>query len=1165
MTEQAKEVERIFLAALDRATPGERSVYVEGACAGNLKLLQRVRQLLDAHEEAQGPLDAPSPSFAGTVDHPGITEGVGTVLGPYRLLQPIGEGGMGTVFMAEQTQPVERKVGLKIIKPGMDSRQVVARFEAERQALALMDHPNIARILDADTTASGRPFFVMELVKGVPMTRYCDEHRLTPRQRLELFVPVCQAVQHAHQKGIIHRDLKPSNVLVAEYDDRPVAKVIDFGVAKAAGPKLTERTLFTEFGAVVGTLEYMSPEQAKLNALDIDTRSDIYALGVLLYELLTGTTPFDRKRLSQAAFDEMLRIIREEEPPRPSTRLSTTEELPTIAANHGMEPKQLSSLVRGELDWIVMKCLEKDRNRRYETANALALDVQRYLHDEPVQACPPSGWYRFRKFARRNKQALLTASVIALATLVAVGGLAGSIGWVVRDRTAQREAREGEAGFSLRQAAQLLEQGNPSEATAWARRAELVLAGAEAPAVLQRRLGEVRADLDMVARLEQIRIGQSAVEQEHFAVAEADPKYAQAFRDYGIDVEALQTDRAAEHIRGRSIRLELAGALDDWAHVRRQRKPRDPSWRHLNAVAAAADPDEQRNRLRKAWEQNDRQALEKLAGSSGLTSQPPMTLALLGNALRRSGSTQLAVTLLRKAQLRYPNAFWINEGLGFCLMELRPPRWQEALPYYHAALALRPTSPGVLLNLANALSDKGDHEGCISLLNEALRLKPDFAMAWSNRGKEYWIMRQWDKALADCARAIELKPGLAMAWYNRGNTYSSLRQWDKALADYTKAVELEPDYADAWHNRGATFHSLGRQDKALADYAKAIELKPGLAMAWYNRGNTYSSLRQWDKALADYTRAVELEPDYANAWHNRGNTYLQLRLFDKALADYTKAIELKPNLADSWYNRGNTCQDLRRWDRAVADYTRAVELQPDFAEAWTNRGNTYLQLRQFDKALADYTKAIELKPDLTEAWIGRGLAHRNLGQCDKALADYTRAIELKPGVAIAWNNRGTAYHSLRQWDKALADYTAATKLQPGYSTAWNNLARLLASCPQENLRDPPRAVEAAKKAIALDSKQGRYWNTLGMAHYRAGDWRAAVAALEKSMALSNGGDSFDWFLLAMAHGRLDQKDQARKRYDEAVRWMEKHEPENEKLRRFRSEAAELLGLEQEKD
>src|SRR5215470_3791056 len=277
---------------------------------------------------------------------------------------------MGTVWMAQQTEPVKRLVAVKLIKAGMDSKQVVVRFEAERQALALMDHPNIARVLDASTTDAGRPYFVMDLVKGVPITRYCDEHHLPPRQRLELFLPVCQAVQHAHQKGIIHRDLKPSNILVALYDGTPVPKVIDFGVAKATGSRLTEQSVYTEVGALIGTLEYMSPEQAELNNLDIDTRSDIYALGVVLYELLTGAVPFSRKELEKAGLAEMLRVIKEREPAKPSTMLSHSGTLPSIAAQRQMDPRKLTALVRGELDWIVMKALEKDRNRRYETANS---------------------------------------------------------------------------------------------------------------------------------------------------------------------------------------------------------------------------------------------------------------------------------------------------------------------------------------------------------------------------------------------------------------------------------------------------------------------------------------------------------------------------------------------------------------------------------------------------------------------------------------------------------------------------------------------------------------------------------------------------------------------------------------------------------------------------
>ncbi len=361
--------------------------------------------------------------LGATVDEP-IAERPGTRIGPYKLLEQIGEGGFGIVFMAEQTQPVRRKVALKILKPGMDTRQVVARFEAERQALAIMDHPNIAKVFDGGATPSGRPYFVMELVKGVPITTFCDQNRLTPRQRLELFVPVCQAVQHAHQKGIIHRDLKPTNVLVSRHDTTPIVKVIDFGVAKALGQELTDKTLFTGIAQMIGTPLYMSPEQAGMSDLDVDTRSDIYSLGVLLYELLTGTTPFTKERFKTAAYDEIRRIIREEDPPRPSTRLSDSKDsLPSISAQRQTAPAKLTKLVRGELDWIVMKCLEKDRNRRYETANGFAADVQRYLADEPVQACPPSAAYRLRKFARRNKGALATAAVVSFVVLLAVVNL----------------------------------------------------------------------------------------------------------------------------------------------------------------------------------------------------------------------------------------------------------------------------------------------------------------------------------------------------------------------------------------------------------------------------------------------------------------------------------------------------------------------------------------------------------------------------------------------------------------------------------------------------------------------------------------------------------------------------------------------------------------------
>ncbi|MFO0848289.1 MAG: protein kinase [Gemmataceae bacterium] len=426
--------EDIFHEALARG-PADRAAYLAEVCAGDPGLRASVDALLRANVGATGFLSAPAAD--ATVDLPSAVEGAGTVIGPYKLLEPIGEGGFGVVYLAEQTHPLRRKVALKVLKPGMDTRQVVARFEAERQALALMDHPNIARVFDGGATGSGRPYFVMELVKGVPVTEFCDQHQLTTRERLGLFVSACRAVQHAHQKGIVHRDIKPSNVLVSRHDTTPVVKVIDFGVAKALGQELTDKTLFTGVAQMIGTPLYMAPEQAGMSDLDADTRSDVYSLGVLLYELLTGTTPFTRDRFRQSSYDEIRRIIREEEPPRPSTRLSTLgPAAQTVSVNRRSDPRQLSRSLRGDLDWIVMKALEKDRARRYDSASEFAADVERHLADQPVHARPPSVAYRVRKFARRNRSSVLLSAGLLLSAAAAAAG-----GWLYDERA--REAEQG--------------------------------------------------------------------------------------------------------------------------------------------------------------------------------------------------------------------------------------------------------------------------------------------------------------------------------------------------------------------------------------------------------------------------------------------------------------------------------------------------------------------------------------------------------------------------------------------------------------------------------------------------------------------------------------------------------------------------------------------------
>jgi serine/threonine protein kinase len=443
--------EELFDAARKLDDSAQREEFLEQACDGDSKLRQKVETLLSVHRDAEELFTECISALRFSADHlespgPGrdLALGLeeaqpGARIGHYKILQKIGEGGCGAVFMAEQEKPMRRLVALKVIKLGMDTREVIARFDAERQALAMMDHPNIAKVLDAGATGTGRPYFVMELVRGTRITDYCDRSRLDTRRRLELFIQICHAIQHAHQKGIIHRDIKPSNIIVTLHDGLPVPKVIDFGIAKATEARLTERTLFTLQNQFVGTPAYMSPEQAGTGGLDVDTRSDIYSLGVLLYELLTGKTPFDPKTLAQSGVDEMRRTLREEEPPRPSALLTVLagNDLTATALQRRAEPPRLIALIRGDLDWIVMKALEKERARRYETANGLAMDLQRHLSNEPVQARPPSRIYRLQKLVRRNKGVFVAAAAVAAAL---IAGLGTSTWLFLKEREARHRA-----------------------------------------------------------------------------------------------------------------------------------------------------------------------------------------------------------------------------------------------------------------------------------------------------------------------------------------------------------------------------------------------------------------------------------------------------------------------------------------------------------------------------------------------------------------------------------------------------------------------------------------------------------------------------------------------------------------------------------------------------
>jgi serine/threonine protein kinase/Flp pilus assembly protein TadD len=701
----------------------------------------------------------------------------GSTIGRYKLLERIGEGGFGVVYMAEQVTPVRRKVALKVLKPGMDSRQVLARFEAERQALAIMDHPNIARVFDAGATDAGRPYFVMELVKGVPITEFCDQQQLTPRARLELFAQVCHAVQHAHQKGIIHRDIKPSNVLVMMHDTKPVVKVIDFGVAKALGQELTERTLFTGFAQLVGTPLYMSPEQAGQSALDVDTRSDIYSLGVLLYELLTGTTPFDKERFKKAAQDEIRRIIREEEPPKPSTRLSASGgTLASISAQRHTEPAKLTKLVRGELDWIVMKALEKDRARRYETANGLAADVQRYLADEQVLACPPSAAYRFRKFARRNRPALLATSAVFTVLLLLVAGLTVSNVRVARERN--------QTAAVLKQKEQVLAAVKAN----WVNLGGTYLSQGKIDEAVAAYRQAIELDMDPASAysgLGNILQGQKKFDEAAVAYRKAielDPKCAAGpYNGLGNALGSQERFDDAISCYRKAIELDPKqdGAYVNLGEVLRHQKKFDE--------AAAA--------FRKAIELDPKDGTRYGHIGSPRSVSPQVAGYLrLGRLLQQQKNLDEAVGVWRKLIELDPKLVAAHSGLGSALLDQNRP--EEAVAAFKQALTIDPQSAKghndvawLLATHPNArLRDPGMAH---AMAKKAVELDPKNGAYLNTLGVACYRMGDFARAAATLQKFRELRTDdeewsnpffLAMAQWQLGHKDEARRWFDTGVA-----------------------------------------------------------------------------------------------------------------------------------------------------------------------------------------------------------------------------------------------------------------------------------------------------------------------------------------------------------------------------------------------
>jgi tetratricopeptide (TPR) repeat protein/tRNA A-37 threonylcarbamoyl transferase component Bud32 len=1152
MIPDLKSARSIFLAAVAEEPGEERTRYLDSACGGDETLRREVLRLLNAYGDLDSFMKHPA-AAALTIDlQP--AEQIGATIGRYKLLEQIGEGGMGVVYVAEQSEPVRRRVALKIIKPGMDTRQVIARFEAERQALALMDHANIAKVHDAGATEAGRPYFVMELVRGMPITEYCDQARQDVRGRLALFMTVCQAVQHAHQKGVIHRDIKPSNVLVTMHDSQPVVKIIDFGIAKAINQQLTERTIYTAFTELIGTPLYMSPEQAELSGLDVDTRSDVYSLGVLLYELLTGHTPFDRETLVKSGLDEVRRMIREDEPQRPSHRISTlkADAGTTISQRRGIDQRQLTRQLRGELDWIVMKALEKDRNRRYESASAFAADVGRYLAGQSVEAYPPTRRYRLTKFVRRNRAALLTATVVVAALLI---GLGASVWQAVRATNAERAK-----GAALVQAREAVDAMYTKVAEDWLAR--------------QGALTEVQREL-----LEKALAFYESFSKESGTDLDVQYEASRALIRVGVIHKRLGDDAAAK--------TAFLGAIDRIAELREL---------HPEGVESAVNSIKARAELSYVLRPRDleEQANEQLAlavlevatidalkiQDASLRKSYATALELLSSELTMAGRVGDAQTTVEKAinvwqslVEEFPKEFDYRSGLAgaYYVLGIRQMWWGsrdgKAEATYRHVDAL----------LTKLLQERPGDVNCRSKLSATLT-NLGMVLSWQNRNEE---ALKFDRRLLEVAEGLAnefpddpgIQDGYRIALGNlatsldrtgQGQPGESDRLFLKMLAVLEKLVDRYPDeigycggYASSVLQQARYLRGQKKFDEADVLLERASGRLATIADRHSDHRGIASILAQllWAKAArlieqGDYRTAAQC----FDAYPNEARRFLP---DDFSQPDDAPQKHLG-NKIKSYCEQGQLlltpavlledCVDLARADSSLAKDERAT-----LVAQYTALANQFRQ--EGDRAVDALLSALASSDDEGKNFTIRG------EQLITEWLGYRDGSEANPKYLRA------AFCRVHQLMLRRLIQEAATQLADKASQL--HISVLLSAAPEE-LRDVDLALTMARRSVELAPDDGLAKLSLGWAMFRKGHWQECLDVLDHE-AMSKD-DEPGSTIIAMALWKLDRRDDARARYEGAENRLKEYEKKDREadgifpllsmLKRLHQEAAAMFSADE---